>query len=895
MAFEYIYRPQHKSDTEIVDDFVVRNALFERLMVDIRKDGPGKLGQHHMVQGLRGMGKSTLFERIRVEMKEPTLAERWITVKTAEENWPVNSLLDFWIWIGQHMASVDPAGSAALGDLGSLWNKDEQHEQCFITIEARLKGAKKKLLLLVDNVGDLFRKFNKQENHALRELLVSNKHIKLIGGTAVRLDELETHDAPYFDLFKEHHLAGLNQQEVIALLGHYARKNNSKEVERVVKEEPHRVDHLRILTGGVPRTIMLLLDVFDKDGDASVFDDLRRTLDLVTPLYKHRMDELSPQKQKIVHALAMNWDGMSAGEIGAATRLESKVASAQLGQLVREGFVLRDETSTKNHFYQLAERFFNIWYLMNNAQRNGAAKVRWLTRFFELWCDEKGLTERATKHAATLRSWQGNPSDHLLVTNAMLGSELLDVGIKEQLYERAILAFPEHFDQLLPEAQWRTNERVSSWRLDVYNALNRTGPESAEMILQTRGVNSDPWMWIFYGDISAMRGNLTEAHKYYELGLETSEIMASENPENSDAKRNLAISYNKLGRVLLQEGKHMQSRKAFATGLKLIQDLAQEEPSDGQAQADLSMTYCEYGDLLVEEGKAAEALQVYKESLTINRKLVEDSPGDGQALHALSRVLHKLGNLLMQEGQLGEARKAYDEGLRLRQNLAKDEPHNPQILRDLLISYDKVGDLYFVEGNGDEARKAFRNAIVINKALAEKDPTNGRTQRDLALTHWKLFRLGELDDPEAESHFVDYMVIVDGLAVKAVSSWKQGDLANALNQTTHLAGAPYLTGGILNAFLWGLAREQYHGIRDLFEVRFPRLKEEMRPAYFALLRLMKDEDPDSHRRMGKELEEPVQQILQRVEQMRAELEVLDKKGSTPKGGSAKPKPTKRKK
>jgi len=871
MAFEHIYRPQHKSDTEIVNDFVVRNALFDRLMFDIRKDGPGKLSQHHMVQGLRGMGKSTLFERIRVEMKEPELSERWLTVKTAEENWPVNSLLDFWIWIGQHMAAVDPAGFGVLGDLGTLWNKDEQHEQCFTTIEARLRGTKKKLLLLVDNVGDLFRKFSKQENHALRELLVSNKHIKLIGGTAVRLDELETHDAPYFDLFKEHHLAGLNQEEVIALLGHYARKNGSKEVERVVKDEPHRVDHLRILTGGVPRTIMMLLDVFDKDGDASVFDDLRRTLDLVTPLYKHRMDELSPQKQKIVHALAMNWDGMSAGEIGAATRLESKVASAQLGQLVRDGFVLRDETSTKNHFYQVAERFFNIWYLMNNAQRNGPQKVRWLTRFFELWCDEKGLKERATRHADTLGSWHGSPSDHLLVTNAMLSSELLDIGIKEQLYERTVLAFPEHFDQLLPEAQWRTNERVSSWRLDVYNALNRTGPESAEKILRNSGVESDPWMWIFHGDIAMMRGDFTDAHKNYMLGLATSEKRVNEAPQNTQLQRDLAISYNKLGRILLQLGKQTQANEAYASGTKIIQNLAQLDPRDEQAQADLSLSCSELGDLLFAAGKYAQAREKYQESLTIIRKLVVDHPNDVQALRAKSMVQNKLGDVLLEEGHDTEARKAYEGALRLRQKVAEEDPFNGQLQRDLLVSFGKLGDLLIMEGKNGEARKAIEACLAICEALVTSDPDNTRVLRDLALSHWKLYRLNEIESPIAKSHYVAYEATIDLLVEEAVNLWKHGTLTSALSQTAQLMAAPMYTGSLLNALLWGMAREQYHGLRELFEERYPRLKDEMRPVYFALLRLMKDEDPDSHRRMGKELEEPVQAILARVEEMRKEL------------------------
>ena len=774
MAFEHIYRPQHKSDTEIVNDFVVRNALFERLMVDIRKDGPGKLSQHHIVQGLRGMGKSTLFERIRVEMKEPALAERWITVKTAEENWPVNSMLDFWIWIGQHMASVDPAGSAALGDLGSLWNKDDQHEQCFITIEARLKGAKKKVLLLVDNVGELFRKFSKHENHALRELLVSNKHIKLIGGTAVRLDELETHDAPYFDLFKEHHLGGLDRQEVIALLGHYARKNGNQEVERVVKEEPHRVDHLRILTGGVPRTIMLLLDVFNKDGDTSVFDDLRRTLDLVTPLYKHRMDELSPQKQKIVHALAMQWDGMSAGEIGAATRLESKVASSQLGQLVRDGFVLRDETSTKNHFYQLAERFFNIWYLMNNAQRNGSQKVRWLTRFFELWCDEKGLKERAIKHLRTLGRAEPNSIHQLLVTNAFLSSERLDLEIKEQLFEHTRSAFPDHADNLLAEPHWNRRKAETSWLAQALEAYGRKDFMETERLLRNAD-ESNPFTWLLKGKIEIEKGDLVEARRVTNVGHDMCLVLTGDQPDNVGPQRLLSVSH------------------------------------------------------------------------------------------------FMLGDLARREGDLNEARAAYEASLSIRTNIAHAEPANMSAQHDVCMTYRRLGDVQLLSGDRGEARKAYEVALRIGKEMVNVHPSQVKANRDLALAHWRLFSSSEVEDPLGEDHLEKYMAIVEEMSKHAVEAWRAGVFEEAISLTNEVVVAPYPTGGVYEALIWGLVRQQYHGMRQLFESRSDQFREKFRPVYFALLRLMKDEDPDSHRRMGKELEEPVRDILARVEAMRKEL------------------------
>ncbi len=1027
MAFEHIYRPQHKSDTEIVNDFVVRTAVFERLMADIRKDGPGKLSQHHIVQGLRGMGKSTLFERIRVEMKQPELALRFITVKTAEENWPVNSLLDFWIWIGQHMAAIDPVHFGTLGDLGTLWSRHEEHTQCLATLEAKLKGGGRKLLMLVDNVGDLFRKFSMQENHAFREALITSRWMNLVGGTAVRLDELQNHEAPYFDLFKVHQLNALNQQEVFTLLEYYASKTASKQVEQVVENEPHRVDHLRILTGGVPRTIMLLLDVFDKDDDTTVFDDLRRTLDLVTPLYKHRMDELSPQKQKIVHALAMRWDGMSAGEVAAATRLESKVVSAQLGQLVREGFVLRDETSTKNHFYQLAERFFNIWYLMNNAHRNGAAKVRWLTRFFELWCDEKGLKRRALKHLKTLERDALNPLDQLLITNALLSSDRLDRSMKELVYEHSLRTYPDHADQVLHESQWgEVMSPNNSWQVEVGRALARFDYDLAEKVLSEQGDEEVPWTWFYQGDLALYRGHHARAHEAYRKGLSLSEDRAKAEPQNAQVQRDLSIINRKLGDLLLQEGRGDEARKNFDVSLAIRQKLAEEdprntqaqrglavsynrlgdfflhlgiwgearaayalglavrrklvelEPSSSSAQRGLAASYSRLGDVFVQEGNYSEARSVYMEGLAIRKALAEGDPDNVQALRDLWLSYHRLGDMYLQESNDAEARKVYEMGLAISTRLVQTDSHNAQAQRDLSVSYNKIGnvmihegrvaeahasceaslaismklvetdpsnsrnlrdlalnyyrlglllqqlgrsadarnahekglaisrtqvsadphnartqrDLSFgyerlgdvlrMEGNGSEARKAYEMGLLTRQSLVETNPNKAQALGDLAILYWRLFELGEVDNPDAENHFVKYVSTLDAIAEMASVAWKEGDLSAALSITSRLCSAPVYTGGVLNALLWGIAREQLHGIRELFEKRFTRLKEEMRPVYFALLKLMQEEDPDSHRRMGKELEEPVREILARIEGMSKELDGgSEQRASTP--------------
>ena len=134
-------------------------------------------------------------------------------------------------------------------------------------------------------------------------------------------------------------------------------------VKYIVENEAARIETMRRLTGGVTRTMILLFEIFVDDESGNAYSDLEAILDRVTPLYKHRMDDLTPQLQRIVHVIAMHWDAIAVKDIAKKTRISSKTVSAQLSKLVKSGIVRKIQTKTKNHLYNLHERFFNIWYL----------------------------------------------------------------------------------------------------------------------------------------------------------------------------------------------------------------------------------------------------------------------------------------------------------------------------------------------------------------------------------------------------------------------------------------------------------------------------------------------------------------------------------------------------
>ena len=113
------------------------------------------------------------------------------------------------------------------------------------------------------------------------------------------LESFYKYDKPFFDFFKIMQLAPLTGEEVRTLLLRLGDKHKTKHIREIVKNQPGRIESLRILTGGVPRTIVLLFNIFLDSDHGDSITDLTKLLDQVTTLYKHRMDELPAQQQEL--------------------------------------------------------------------------------------------------------------------------------------------------------------------------------------------------------------------------------------------------------------------------------------------------------------------------------------------------------------------------------------------------------------------------------------------------------------------------------------------------------------------------------------------------------------------------------------------------------------------
>lgn len=392
-----LYNPSRLKDAEIIAAFVTREPLMRRIVADIAAEKPRSRAQHHLIVGQRGMGKTLLLARIAAELRTSSLKDRFIPLVFAEEQYSIDRLSKFWLNCLDSLADEhDRAGNTAAVDeidntvrrltprlSGSGNDTDLSRE----TLEAFLQAAAatgRRPVLLVDNLQIVFERISPDEQHMLREALMRAGCPILVGASPIQPAATERYDAAFYDQFKTHYLSPLSVEEMQSLMLHLATAVDRAEVRDRVLQNPERVKVLRQLTGGSPRTTATLFFLYAEDFAPDVFGDLENLLDRVTPLYKAVFEDLPAQQQVLGSAIANHWDPITARQLAEITGLAPGKVSPQLDRMEKSGFIEKVELfNSASTGYQIAERFFNVWFLMRSASRRQRREVEFLTRFLQ--------------------------------------------------------------------------------------------------------------------------------------------------------------------------------------------------------------------------------------------------------------------------------------------------------------------------------------------------------------------------------------------------------------------------------------------------------------------------------------------------------------------------------
>ena len=515
------YNPDWLSDDALVSNFVARLDEFTFLRDELARAPREGSAQHYLLVGVRGAGKTTLLKRLAVAIRRDTdLRDHLVALSFPEELYQVKNLSDFW-WaacealvdeldrLNQTSAADQLMAAIAQAKKGGA-SADPLSDAGFQCLQQRAADLGLRPVLLVDNLDMVFERIDKagrklKDPHApaywaLREALSTTTSPIVIGGS-VRLSEPFTdYDKAFYDFFIPKRLGKLSLAEVRQVLDRLADAQGVPEVKQRLQQRPSRIEALYELTGGNPRALGLIFELLRLGPNSRAVEDFERLMDITTPYYKARFEDLSEQAQVVMHALAVCRPddagglrfGLTAAEIGLQAGLPTGSVSAQLDTLEREGLAEKSAAHGKTQ-YRIAEQLFRLWLQMRGNRRirqNVIGLTRFLEALFSLEELQAGLqaqngasplaAARLTFATADIRAalpmrrgLEAKGADHLLQHIATNGGELEDflhagdlpedlqaiVRLREQLQRCASRLSAEEQDALLGSVEMSQKQK----------------------------------------------------------------------------------------------------------------------------------------------------------------------------------------------------------------------------------------------------------------------------------------------------------------------------------------------------------------------------------------------------------------------------------------------------
>ncbi|RJP76637.1 MAG: sel1 repeat family protein, partial [Desulfobacteraceae bacterium] len=521
-----------------------------------------------------------------------------------------------------------------------------------------------------------------------------------------------------------------------------------------------------------------------------------KILDSVTPLYKHRMDKLSPQQQEIVDCIALNWDAITTKEIAKKTRIQSKAVSAQLGQLEKFHIIEKEKTDTKNHLYRIHERFFNIWYLMRLGRTWDERRVRFIVEFLQIWCDEHDLEKRANRHLGALKQGKLDDRHAFMMTEALVRTQL-NRELQNQLIETTRTYLESRGSVFCGYLSPCEEKPIENNLNDIKKAEIVDLNEKLE-----QKEKKTPKDLNYLGILHMIStGDIEKAEIYLLQAVEQGHV---------DAMFNLALLYQ-------TEFKDMKKAEAYY--------LQAVEKGHAGAMFNLALLYqTEFKDM-----KKAEAYYL---------QAVEKG-------HA--GAMNNLADLYRTEFK--DMKKAKDYYLQAAEKGHAGAMNNLALLYETEFKDMKKAEAYYLQavekGDADamnnlaymlfEQRKNKEHAIKLSGESFSKENTRIKAHTHATILLW-------------DNQFEKCLAVAE----------------------TFLRDEEFLEKAApdVNLFLMLLiAKKQFHSALRIFNETSHQLKDRFKPVYYALMGFMKDEYPNEYRKMGGELKETVDEIVQKIKDL----------------------------
>ena len=367
-----------QSDTELIEQFVVRQGELNIVLEVLRGNIDSPSCQHALLVAPRGQGKTMLLARIAAELRiDEYLSAHLLPVRFMEESLEIFTLADFWLetlfHLAREVATLNPELSRELrlthADLAGRYNEASVEGYSFAAVVAAADRLDRQLVLMVENLQALSQSVDEDFGWKLRKVLQCESQIMLLGTATSRFAALDDATQPFFEFFRMVVLDPLDTK-------------GCQRLWKMVGGNPiaqWEIRPLEILTGGNPR-LLVIVGMFARHRSFhQLMEALVGLIDEYTEYFRGHLDVLAKTERRVYLAVIDLWQPSTAAEVAARARMDIRPVSTLLGRL-KERRVINIDNSGPKRLYSASERLYCIYYKLRH-ERNQAGVVRLLLQF----------------------------------------------------------------------------------------------------------------------------------------------------------------------------------------------------------------------------------------------------------------------------------------------------------------------------------------------------------------------------------------------------------------------------------------------------------------------------------------------------------------------------------
>ena len=306
--------------------------------------------------------------------------------------------------------------------------------------------------------------------------------------------------------------------------------------------------------------------------------------------------------------------------------------------------------------------------------------------------NEQSGTERSLRNLSIGYDNMGNVLENLKKVNEAESYYLKALDIKEELHERnktcqsmrdLSVSYENMGDILM--LQKRTEEAKDYYEKELWL--------SKAVYFKSKDYDGRVDSTVFDDMIRDMQVRSEETEKIQKLIA----AFRYQRRDFLESIRDLAISYEKMGRVLEEMEEFEAAYSNYGKQLHAYEDLYGENPSI-KSLNDLSMSHNNMGTILMKLGKLEDAKRHYEEALCIKSEIHEKSQTT-QSLKGLFVTYYKQGRFLEIHGNAQEAKEYYEKARHIGDELYGEVPPKLE-LEELLQCYHGIHRLLELHNMG---------------------------------------------------------------------------------------------------------------------------------------------------------------------------------------------------